>query len=70
MTATNDAVESGEEQHTEQTEKIGLGECPLHGYVTENDGARIHFPLTPKCHCDRELIRATVASAEEVSQYV
>lgn len=48
------------------TAHIGIGRCPDHGIVTENDGATIRFPTTAECYCGRDLESATVAGAEEV----
>jgi hypothetical protein len=49
-----------------ETERIGVGRCPEHGIVTEDDGAAVRFPTIAECHCGRELDRATVAGVEEV----
>ena len=51
------------------SETIAVGECSVHGLVTEDDGAEIRFPVTAECHCGRELKRATVAEPEEVAKY-
>jgi len=54
----------------DETERIGVGRCPEHGIVTEDDGAEVHFPTGAECYCGRELDRATVADAEEVRSRV
>jgi len=51
-------------------ELIGVGECPEHGIVTEEDGAAVRFPTVAECHCGRKLDRATVADTEEVRSRV
>lgn len=60
----------GGDRDTEGDENIAVGECPEHEIVTEDDGAVISFPTVAECHCGRELDRATVASRQEVQQYV
>ena len=50
--------------------RVGVGECPDHGVVTEDDGATIKFPTDAECHCGRELDRATFASRQEVQRHV
>jgi len=51
------------------SESIAVGECSVHGLVTEKDGVKIQFPTVAECHCGKELERATVADAEEVAKY-
>mgnify|MGYP006273766395 FL=1 len=52
------------------SELIGVGKCPEHGYVTEDDGATVRFPTTAECHCGCELKPATIAPVDEVRSRV
>lgn len=44
---------------------IQVGECPDCGYVVKEEA---DFPNTPTCSCGTELVRATLATEEEVKK--
>jgi len=49
------------------SERIPVGKCPEHGYVT-GDSVVYNFPSAAECECGEELTLCTVAKPERVDK--